>query len=94
MSYGIRIVEAVGAVQVTEGSPRVGHWVKEYDPDAHGGQGFVDVTEDEGEALEFSTAAAAWDCWKQQSTIRPYREDGKPNRPLTAITVMVEELLS
>lgn len=38
-------------------------------------------------ALHFATAADAWEFWRKQSRVRTHRLDGKPNRPLTAISV-------
>lgn len=69
-------------------------WLEAYDPD--GGDPAVDyptgtfgVTSDATKALRFPDGAAALQCWRQQSTRTPLRPDGKPNRPLTAMTVAV-----
>lgn len=67
-------------------------WVKRYDPDAFDGGGDVEFTSDPAEALSFATVSEALTFWKQVSTVRPVREDGKPNRPLTAFTTGVQPL--
>ena len=44
------------------------------------------------DAFQFPTAAEALAAWREQSVDRPLRYDGKPNRPLTALTVEVLSL--
>ena len=63
-----------------------------YDPDHNDGRGEVTTTPDIFKALAFEKSFEAWEKWKQQSRVRPLREDGRPNRPLTAFTVTVEEV--
>lgn len=65
----------------------VGAWLKSYDPDENEGQGGFEVTDDRAEALVFDDLIALRDCWAAQSTVKPLRTDGKPNRPLTAYTI-------
>ena len=67
-------------------------WVTEYDPNAHGGLGASDTSPDPTKALRFPTAREAFAFWRQESTVRPLRDDGLPNRPLTALTVSIEEI--
>jgi hypothetical protein len=64
-----------------------GSYVKTYDPDAFNGQGDMTATHDSKEAKRFPDAKAAMEFYRQVSTVRPVRGDGKPNRPLTAFTV-------
>lgn len=93
MSYGIRIIDVTGPVRRGENWKYVvGSWVKFYNPDAFDGGGDVEFTSIDGEALKFEDPLDAWRCWRQQSTVRPLREDGLPNRPLTALSVIVEEI--
>lgn len=66
-----------------------GSYLASYQPDAFGGLGFAKWTSEPALALHFSSRAAAFDFWRQQSTVRPLRADGKPNRPLTAYTVEI-----
>lgn len=68
-----------------------GQYLECYDVDAHGGRGAASWTIDPAQALTFVSAQAAWDCWRQQSTVAPTRADGQPNRPLTAFTISIEE---
>lgn len=67
-------------------------WLESYDVDAHDGLGAAQLTQDRDKALQFDDAGAALTAWKTQSTVRPLRADGKPNRPLTAFTVEPETL--
>jgi hypothetical protein len=38
-------------------------------------------------AMKFDSMAAVMEAWKTQSTLVPRRPDGKPNRPLTAMSI-------
>lgn len=60
------------------------------DVDAHDGRGELEVTKNSAEATRFPSMVEAWACWKEQSTVRPLRLDGKPNRPMTAYTVEMQ----
>jgi hypothetical protein len=64
-----------------------GQYLRSYDPDAFDGQGDMTATHDLKEAKHFSDIKAAMEFYRQVSTVRPVRGDGKPNRPLTAFTV-------
>ena len=65
----------------------VGKFLESYDPDAVYGFGVAQWTADVDRAMRFPSAMAAIECWRQQSTVRPWRDDGKANRPLTAYTI-------
>jgi hypothetical protein len=67
-------------------------YVKQFYPDAYGGQGYVEFTSDIREAKRFFDVAAALAFLRTQSVVRPLRPDGKPNRPLTAYNVAVERV--
>ena len=41
-------------------------------------------------AKQFADNAAAMIAWNTQSTVRPLRPDGRPNKPLTTLTVEIE----
>jgi hypothetical protein len=69
-----------------------GTWLQRYDPDAYEGHGEVVATMDPADAMRFADTAAAMEEWKRPSTVRPTRADGEPNRPLSALTVSIEEL--
>lgn len=65
-------------------------WVESYDPDAYDGRGHVVLTQDISQALPFLSRTAAREYWRKQSKRKPWRDDGKPNRPLTAWSVEIE----
>lgn len=87
MSHVIRVVGRPGGVEPAQPGPE---WVKSYDPDAFDGRGDVETTFDPAEALRFMDARSAFRFLRQRSTVRPTREDGRPNRPLTSLTVEIE----
>ena len=64
-----------------------GQYLKTYDPEAHEGRGAATWTDKLAEARVFATAGDLLECWREQSKTRPLREDGCPNRPLTAFSV-------
>lgn len=67
--------------------PHAGQYVQSFDFDAHDGQGFGRFTTDIEKAHHFKDAAEALTFWRTVSTVRPRRPDGRPNRPLTALSV-------
>lgn len=69
-----------------------GKYLSHYDPDHNTGLGKVKTTKSIEEAHKFESAIDAMNEWKRQSTVRPYRLDGKPNRPLTAWSIAVERV--
>lgn len=62
-------------------------WLKDFDFDAGGGAGYITVTADRDEAMEFEDVVALHEFWTRQSTVLPTRPDGQPNRPLTGFTI-------
>lgn len=69
-----------------------GMFLKHFDPDGCGGRGVDAWTDDPGQAIHHAEAKDAFTTWTKQSTVRPLREDGEPNRPLTGYTVEVVRL--
>lgn len=67
--------------------PHAGKYVRTFDHEAHDGRGDGTFTADISKALTFATYTDAFEFWRKVSACRPVREDGKPNRPLTAATV-------
>jgi hypothetical protein len=65
-----------------------GVFIKSFDPDAHAGHGHVEFTRRESEAMVFDDVTAALKFRNQTSRVKPLRSDGKPNRPLTAYTLL------
>jgi hypothetical protein len=77
--------------------PDFEQYLKAYDPDTHApGEtyptGYSEWTDKPEEAMIFATHTEALALWKTQSKVSPLRPDGKPNRPLTAVTISVERL--
>lgn len=83
MAVSIRIISSVDGSPVKE----TGFFIKRFDVDAFNGRGHIVVTPDINEAMSFNGMAEAFKFWKQQSKIKPYRPDGRPNCPLTAYNV-------
>lgn len=63
------------------------HYLRAFDVDAMAGIGTMKTTTDFREAMQFADARACAEAWRTQSKVRPLREDGKPNRPLTACSI-------
>lgn len=63
-----------------------------FDFDAMNGMGFGIFTDRPELAMRFKTLRDAMEFWRTQSTVKPLRPDGKPNRPLTASTISVFKL--
>lgn len=64
-------------------------FLKSCDFEAYGGRGLVILTFDVREAISFETKAEAFTFWMRSPSCRPTRDDGRPNRPLTAYTVEI-----
>lgn len=62
-------------------------YLRAFDPDAFDGRGLISTTNDPAKAMRFPNLEHAVACWKLQSTVRPLRTDGQPNRPMTSYTV-------
>jgi hypothetical protein len=88
--YVIRVlgVEGTEIAQNKDRSP-VGLYLQSYDPDAMNGLGQATFTRSPEDARGFHSPEAAATEWKRTSSVRPTREDGNPNRPLTAYSVEV-----
>jgi hypothetical protein len=65
----------------------VGAYLASYDPEANDGQGDAVWTDDPARALLFESTAEAYELYRAVPRNRPLRADGKPNRPLTALSV-------
>jgi hypothetical protein len=64
-----------------------GTYLESFDVDAFDGQGTATWTDDIRDAMVFDGIGEATDAWRTQSTVRPKRDDGRPNRPMTAFNV-------
>jgi hypothetical protein len=86
-------VKVIRAIAFANGTacPHAGQFVERADFEAHNGQGRMAFTDDIRKALKFPTAGDAIQFWQTTSKGYPRRPDGKPNRPLTALTVQIED---
>jgi hypothetical protein len=91
MTCVIKIEWLSGTVVESSGVAE-GTYVQEYDPDAFSGMGELTATHDLQKAKRFASAGEAMEFYRQQSKSHPLRNDGKPNRPLTAYTVSIESI--
>lgn len=62
-----------------------GQYVSDYEPHP-GGAPLLDTVKDPAKAKVFADHAEAMEYWRQSRGTRP---DGKPDRPLTAFTVLI-----
>jgi hypothetical protein len=60
-----------------------------FDFNADDGQGMGVFTDDLGVAKKFDAPSEAMAFWNTISTVKPFREDGKPNKPMTSSTVEI-----
>lgn len=93
--YGLRFVAPAGPgyERAFGPEPPVGAWLASFDPDGGAdGRGAWEFSIDPGKAMRFVDARTAMRVWRMRSKRRPLRPDGKPNRPLTAVTVLVEPI--
>jgi hypothetical protein len=60
-----------------------------FDFDAMRGTGYGIFTDKPEHAMRFKTLRDAMEFWRTQSTVKPFRPDGMPNRPLTASTISI-----
>ena len=70
-------------------TPDVPTWVKSCDVDGMDGVGLAELTTNMTEAITFKDAGEAMRFWRRRSRVRPLRDDGMPNRPLTVYTVEI-----
>jgi hypothetical protein len=65
-------------------------FVKSFDVEAYDGRGDLRVTPDLDDAKTFADASEALTFYRQRPKCHLWRTDGKPNRPLTAYTILIE----
>lgn len=71
-------------------TPYDGQFLRRYEPEAHDGVGLAEWTEDPDLAVAFASLQEARAAWMRVPTTRPTRDDGRPNRPLTAYSVSIQ----
>lgn len=86
----VAVVKIVGDV---EGDGRHdGRWVKSWTPHVPFGTLAVESTDDVGQAQRFVDKVTAWTEWRTVSAVEPVRPtDGAPNKPLTALSILIED---
>lgn len=84
------VIQAIGFASGAP-CPHANQFVMTFDHEAHGGQGEGTFTPDVVKAMKFATMEAAFGFWRKQSVTKPRRDYGDfgPNRPFTAVTVMI-----
>ena len=70
--------------------PMAGQWLKYFNHDTADGLGFGEFSADPTQAMKFDSAAELMAFWTKVSATKPVREDGKPNRPLTCVSVTID----
>lgn len=83
----------IKAVAFADGQwcPHEGQYLEAFDFERYAGQGYGEFTYSPAKAKKFDTIAEAMTFWKTVSKTQPTRYDGKPNRPLTALTCSIEK---
>lgn len=85
----MKVIKSEG---LADGRPKFnGQYLVSFDPEALGGMGSFIWSPDIEQAKRFPTAAEAFEMWTAVPACRPTRPDGKPNKPLTAFTVTIED---
>jgi hypothetical protein len=67
-------------------------YVKSFNPDAFDGRGELVVTRDVSQAIDFDTQESAFLFWGKTPTLRATRPYGKPNRPLSAYHMVIQQV--
>jgi hypothetical protein len=90
----MKTVTVIRAVEFANGAPcpHAGKWLKSFDHNAYKGRGYGVYTGDVRKALHFGSVGDALIFWNRQSDINPIRPDGQPNKPLTALTALFEQV--
>lgn len=71
-------------------------YLQDFDFEAHEGVGEIALTKERSEAMEFPDLLAALTYRARSPICKPLRDDGQPNRPMTAtnwefITTSIDE---
>lgn len=92
VKYAILVIAAEGIVLPgSHTSEFGGEYIERFDPTYRFPIGAVYTTPDIQKAKHFNSHKEAFDFWNQQVGDEP-RWDGKPNKPLTALTIEVVEV--
>ena len=72
--------------------PHEDQYLKSFDFEYDDGSGLGHFIEDIGLAKVFANPGAAVEFWQTQSRVRPLRDDGRPNRPLSCLNIGIEHV--
>ncbi len=92
MKFTLKIVDLSWLKPELGAEPRTGQYIKFFDVARHNGKDPFPMTDDVTQAAQWDDASTALAFWKTQSIVRPFRPDGKPNRPLTALSVELHKI--
>ena len=73
-------------------TPHDGRYLLGYNPDTVYGDLIMISTPDIAKARRFHDLSAVHELWAAVSKQQPVRPDGKPNRPMTGLTIEVIEI--
>jgi hypothetical protein len=80
-------------IQVVDDRPEVesilGQYLMSFDFEAHDGQGDGVFTPNIEEAMTFTSMQEVINFVKTQPQCKPLRDDGLPNRPMTAVSISI-----
>jgi hypothetical protein len=71
--------------------PHAGQYLESFDFEANDGVGYGEFTTDRRRAMEFPDKVKAWEFWNTIPKCKPRRDDGRANKPLTAVSVELFE---
>ena len=91
MADGLIVIRCMGW-QTGKPCPQYGFYLKEYDPDAAGGNGKAVWTRHTEHAWAMPSKDMAIDVILAQPVEKPLLADGTPNRPITNYILSVEEI--
>lgn len=70
--------------------PHAGQYLQGFNHHTKDGLGYGDFTADKARAMRFATHGEAIAFYRTVSKTKPVRQDGKPNRPMTCLTIALE----
>jgi hypothetical protein len=86
----VKVIRNLGLANGSAGSVP-GQYLKWYNPEARGGMGDWGWTPNKEEALSFEDPIEAFKLYISVPGNRPRRPDGRPNKPLTSFTIIIED---
>lgn len=67
-------------------------YIKEFDFEYNNGMGRAGLTPDIEDALHFDNMDEAMEFYLRQPECNPIRDDGRPNRPITATNILFDKV--